>query len=657
MGKNLQEDAAPIKYLRLLLRYLEPEDKRSEWEKDVWKLENFGFEVRQNPIDVIRTIKFTGIIQETIREEVKRASYIRIKYLSVGSLQGEIRAVRRFSEFLAKRNPEIKSLGEVGRLNIEEYLTYINLERGQERNLKTEMANLKNMLQQVGKVIDKPKLGKLFIKQDMPKAPEVAFKIYSDEEIKRLNYYIVNMEEQVARALILHQMLGGRISDTLTLRTDCLYQENGHYIVRMYQVKTSYYEKPIPDDVAKLIQKSMEYTYERYGETEYVFVNESNPSLPFQYSMLKHRVYTLIHENDICKDNGERMGFATHLFRHCYGMKLVELHLDDAAIAHLLGHGVLLFLCFLFHAMKNKTDNRRKQAGFSLLVCIVIAGSICGCGILNNDSKNLQVTVLDVGQGDCIFIRDREGKKMLVDGGSSDLSSVGTYRIEPFLLSQGVRKLEYVFVTHGDADHINGIQELLQNQKQGVEIDALVLPPEEYMDEKLLHLAEIAKENGTRVLTIYAGEKVGTYLKCIAPLTTRKNERIRGKEEEMPRLEAGNEASVVLELKDGAFQMLLTGDLEGRGEEQLVESGALESCPILKAGHHGSKNSGSEEFLQIVKPRLTLISAGIENRYGHPHEETLERLQEIGSEVLSTQECGAITLRSDGRKIKVHKYL
>lgn len=92
------------------------------------------------------------------------------------------------------------------------------------------------------------------------------------------------------------------------------------------------------EDVAKLIQKSMEYTYERYGETEYIFVNESNPSLPFQYSMLKHRMYALIHENDICKDNEERMGFATHLFQHCYGMKLVEMHLDNAAIAHLLGH-------------------------------------------------------------------------------------------------------------------------------------------------------------------------------------------------------------------------------------------------------------------------------------------------------------------------------
>ena len=338
MGRNLQEEAGTVKYLRLVIHFLEPEDKRPEWEKDIWNLENLGFEVRQNPIQMVKTISFTGIGQETIREEVKRASYIRIKYLSVGSLQGEIRAVRHFSEFLKERYPEIKSLGSVERLHIEEYLTQINLERGQERNLKTEMANLKDMLRQVGKVLDKPKLGKLFIKRDMPKAPEVTFKTYSDEEIRRLNEYIVNMEEQTARALILHQMLGGRISDTLTLRTDCLYQENGHYIVRMYQVKTSYYEKPVPDDVAKLIQKSMEYTYERFGETEYIFVNESNPSLPFQYSMLKHRMYALIHENDICKDNGERMGFATHLFRHCYGMKLVEMHLDDAAIAHLLGH-------------------------------------------------------------------------------------------------------------------------------------------------------------------------------------------------------------------------------------------------------------------------------------------------------------------------------
>ena len=86
MGRNLQEEAGPVKYLRLLLHFLEPEDKRPEWEKDVWNLDNLGFEVRQNPIQMIRTIRFTGIRQETIKEEVKQACYIRIKYLSVGSL-------------------------------------------------------------------------------------------------------------------------------------------------------------------------------------------------------------------------------------------------------------------------------------------------------------------------------------------------------------------------------------------------------------------------------------------------------------------------------------------------------------------------------------------------------------------------------------------
>ncbi len=94
MGRNFQEEAGQVKYLRLLLQFLQLEDKRPEWEKDVWNLENLGFEVRQNPIQMIRTIKFTGIRQETIRDEVKRASYIRIKYLSVGSLQGGGRYVR-----------------------------------------------------------------------------------------------------------------------------------------------------------------------------------------------------------------------------------------------------------------------------------------------------------------------------------------------------------------------------------------------------------------------------------------------------------------------------------------------------------------------------------------------------------------------------------
>ena len=125
-------------------------------------------------------------------------------------------------------------------------------------------------------------------------------------------------------------------------------------------------------------------------------------------------------------------------------------------------------------------------------------------------------------------------------------------------------------------------------------------------------------------------------------------------------LEAGNEASTVLKLEDGVFRMLLTGDLEGNGEKQLTETLNKEQGShflILKAGHHGSKNSSSAEFLKAVSPRATLISAGKNNRYGHPHAETLERLREAGSKVWSTQECGAITLRSDGEKVRIEKYV
>jgi len=209
------------------------------------------------------------------------------------------------------------------------------------------------------------------------------------------------------------------------------------------------------------------------------------------------------------------------------------------------------------------------------------------------------------------------GKNCLIDGGSSDVSSVGAYRIEPYLLYCGIRNIDYAFVSHGDEDHISGIRELLQDQKLGIGIRTLVLPAEKYWDEKL-------KE-----------QKMS--LRCIGP--------------EMVLSESGNAASMVLQAEYGNFSMLLTGDVEGAGEKQLVKSGRLGKCRILKAAHHGSKNSGTEEFLDAVEPQIVLISAGRGNRYGHPHEETLERLKSRNCQVYSTQQCGAVTIQSDGKKL------
>ena len=146
------------------------------------------------------------------------------------------------------------------------------------------------------------------------------------------------MDEQICRALIIHQLLGTRISDTLTLKTDCLSMRNNRYFIRIDQVKSVTYEKAISEEVAQLIMKAIDYTKERYGETTYIFAKKDDPTRPYQYSMIQNQIMTMIRQEDIRDDNGEFLKFGTHIFRHCYGKKLTEMHVDDWMIAKLLGH-------------------------------------------------------------------------------------------------------------------------------------------------------------------------------------------------------------------------------------------------------------------------------------------------------------------------------
>ena len=263
----------------------------------------------------------------------------------------------------------------------------------------------------------------------------------------------------------------------------------------------------------------------------------------------------------------------------------------------------------------------------------------------------LKITVLDVGQGDCIFIREPSGLTCLIDGGSSDVKNAGKYRIEPYLKFQGIQTLDYVFVSHGDSDHINGIQEIIARQKTGIRIKTLVLPVRSAWDESLSELAQIAGKEGIKVAVAASGQIVKSgrlTMECLQP-----GEDYNG--------EAGNSASMVLAVRYGNFDMLLTGDAEGEGEEMLTEhleekyAGYL--WEVLKAAHHGSKNSTKEEFLEKINPTYTIISAGVNNRYGHPHDETLQRLKDAGSIIYSTQECGAISLEVKGSRLTIYSYL
>lgn len=286
--------------------------------------------------------------------------------------------------------------------------------------------------------------------------------------------------------------------------------------------------------------------------------------------------------------------------------------------------------------------SRVVRAGMILLPVLFVL--LCWYG--HGKNGELQVVMLDVGQGDGVYIRTPSGGHYFVDGGSSDVNKVGKYRIEPFLKSQGVGVLDYVFLSHGDADHINGIEEMLENQKFGVRIDTVVLPVESVLDEALESLAVTAWENGTEVVTIQEGQQIvekEMRVTCLAP-----SDEYCG--------EIGNASSMILHLQYKAFDMLFTGDVEGEGEEALTRSGILRQYDVLKVAHHGSKNSTSEEFLEQTMPSIALISAGKENRYGHPHEETIERLEECGARIFSTQDCGAVILKTDGEEISIEGF-
>lgn len=269
--------------------------------------------------------------------------------------------------------------------------------------------------------------------------------------------------------------------------------------------------------------------------------------------------------------------------------------------------------------------------------------------------RGMEVTMLDIGQGDCICVQGPKHQNYLVDGGSSDVKEIGKYRIEPFLKSRGIAQLDYVFLSHGDLDHMNGIEELLMRQDVGVRIRNLVVPGKQYWDERILKIITMAKMYGTDVKEM----EYGTELKegemkftCLGPggNTDDKSHNVT----------TGNESSMILHLEYGEFDMLFTGDVEKEGEERLTE--VLDviqeekkiTWEILKTAHHGSKNSTTETFLQTVYPQYAWISAGRKNRYGHPHDLTLKRLEKSGAKIYSTQDNGAVAVTVRKKTMWIH---
>lgn len=337
-GKEYIGDSETIIFLKNLFHVLKPEDESPEQEKDIWELEKLCINVRFNEIKSFKTLNFTKIYQFDIREEMKKAIYFQLKAESISTVAREMTAMRRLSKFLKFKYPDIESCADITRKVMEEYLIYLKTEDTSTKHFHSELNRLRSVLEVLGNIYQYPQLASLILTRDIPPTPKAEFKVYSDGELKRLNAALFKLDEQVVRLMVIHQMLGTRISDTLTLRTDCLYENSDEMFIRIRQMKTRPFEKPISKELHALIEKAIGYTRKKYGDTKYIFVSDKNPQKPIQYGALQSKVIRLIYKEDIRDDDGEQFGFGTHMYRHYYGVKLTEMHLDDWTIARLLGH-------------------------------------------------------------------------------------------------------------------------------------------------------------------------------------------------------------------------------------------------------------------------------------------------------------------------------
>lgn len=295
-----------------------------------------------------------------------------------------------------------------------------------------------------------------------------------------------------------------------------------------------------------------------------------------------------------------------------------------------------------------------------LRVLLILAAAVAVLTVQMPDKK-LHITMLDVGQGDAIFIRNGSGGTYLVDGGSQDVNRAGSCRITPYLLSIGVDTLDYAIVTHTDKDHVSGLMELIEEGR--VTVKHLILPETNTRNRTYAKLEEMARGKKIKLVYMASGDRItdGNLIMHVLhpPIGYQPS--------------SGNDYSMVLSISYGDFDMLLTGDIEAKGEGMLVEffkereminsrisnpaAFVQTDYDVLKVSHHGSRNSTSEVLLSIIKPEYALISCGRGNSYGHPHAELIERLVKSGSEVYITYETGAVSLITDGLRLRIRRHL
>jgi len=273
-----------------------------------------------------------------------------------------------------------------------------------------------------------------------------------------------------------------------------------------------------------------------------------------------------------------------------------------------------------------------------LVLLIIFMCTACNESLIAEEPReivsenNLSVHYIDVGQGDSTFICLPNGETILIDAGEQDAAE----HVIEYIENIGIQRIDYLIGTHPHSDHIGGLSDVINS----FEIGKMYMPKVSHTSKTFENLLDAIEENNVDVYSAKAGvvicDEEELTVKMLAPVS-----------EEYEEL---NDYSAVIKLEYGETSFLFMGDAEKYSENEITESVDVD---VLKVGHHGSKSSSSKEFLYSVMPEIAVISVGRDNSYGHPSKPVVRRLEEIGAEVLRTDELGDILIESDGESLYI----
>ncbi len=318
------------------------------------------------------------------------------------------------------------------------------------------------------------------------------------------------------------------------------------------------------------------------------------------------------------------------------------LHIAPTVIEVAMVYGLILTLVFW------RRLSYRRIALAALVVVLVID---VGCSrIRPMMTKTLEVTFLDVGQGEATLVRFPGGRIMLIDGGGLPQGEfdVGRHVVEPALLRKGIHRVDWLLLSHPHHDHYRGLAAIAERfHPEAVWTNGVAAPEKEleFWNDFLQRVDTAGVPLGTLDAAHEEIDIGGVKLEVLFP----------------PHPPPGdvdpNDTSIVLKLTYGEVSFLFTGDLMEWGERRLIGTGGDVSATVLKVAHHGSETSNSRSFLDAVQPRVAVISVGQYNQYGMPDASVLEKLERLGAAVYRTDHHGAITITTDGHDIAVSTFV